>query len=153
MNEFKYLSLCRLSTENYLQLEQSLFEFADIVYMYDDWENKKKISTMQLANLHGSICSGIEEALKLILVNPQNDLINEFTIHIDTLAISNKHKKAIKKELKVGRLDNVKLKWILDFKNFRKTLNNFSPAVIFSKPPFQISFPKNFSRKGAKPKW
>lgn len=153
MNETEYLSLCRLSTDNYLQLENVLFKFADTVYVYDDWENKGKIFTMQLANLYGSICSGIEEAIKLFLVNPKNNLIKNFISYIDTLPINENYKKDIKKDLEGEILDNVKLKWILDFNGFREKLNEFSGAVIFSKPPFEISFQENFGEQNTKPRW
>lgn len=81
--EQKYATKCRLSMENYLALEERFFEFADTIYVWDEWDQKKVLSTLSLANLLTNICIGLEESLKLLLSNPLNNLKDEFKNYIN----------------------------------------------------------------------
>ncbi|NBS69665.1 hypothetical protein EBT31_12235 [bacterium] len=146
-----YLKLCRLCTDHFLELERKFFTFCELVYVFDNWEAKKTISTMELANLLSSICASTEESAKLLLVNPRNNLVDKFLEHLETKNSWGRQKDQIKQELLAENLGNIRFVWILDFLNFRSKLNEYSRAVHFQRSPFGLVFSDNFG--DGKPGW
>lgn len=152
-NENDYTAKCRLSLENYLELENHFFKFANTIYVWDEWVQKKVLSTLSLANLLTNICIGLEESLKLFLQHPLNNLKEELKKYIKTSSLEIKRKNERLKEIEIEDYREISLKILLDFKGFRTLLNNSSRELIYVRPPMTISFEKLFGEDGSKPTW
>lgn len=157
MNDHKekieYLSKCRLSLENYLEVENRFFKFANTIYVWDEWDQKKILSTLSLANLMTNICIGLEESIKLLLSNPLNDLNGEFLSYIESSPVRISRRSELIREIKTGDYSNVGLNLLLDFKNFRKLFNSFSDQILYIRPPTNITFFDMFAKNNQKPEW
>lgn len=155
--DIEYITKCRLSLENYLRIEKDFFEFADTIYIWDQWGKKKEMSTLSLANLLINTCIGLEETLKLLLTNPKNNL-NKKILTYTQIKHKNSSDKWIKKylhELENENYSNTKIIDLLDFSVFRSLLNKSSSKIIYIRPPMSINFSDDllFGNTGKKPKW
>lgn len=141
---------CKLSMENYLEVEKRFFDFVDVIYVWDNYDKKAKISTLSLANLLVNICTGIEESLKLLILNPHHELKDDFLAYMKENKVDKQRNKKIFKEIQEYNFSNVSLNDILNFKNFRIMLNRGSKQVEYVRTPMRIKFSNLFNRGGAK---